>query len=105
MAVKVLLTRKFKPDKINMANKLLMELRSMATLRKGYISGQTLVAADDPNKVVVISTWSSRQRWNDWHEDQKRTEFSQQMNEFLEAPEEIEVFLVGEKMAEWVDMA
>ncbi len=105
MAVKVLLTRKFKPDKMNMANKLLMELRSMATLRKGYVSGQTLVAADDPYKVVVISTWSSRQRWNDWYGDPKRVEFSQKMNEFLEGPEEIEVFLVGEKMAEWVDMA
>lgn len=105
MAVQVFITRKFKPDKMNMVNKLLMELRSMATLRKGYISGQTLVAADDPNKVVVISTWSSRQRWDDWHNDLKRVEFSKQMTEFLERPETSEVYLVGEKMAEWVDMA
>ena len=105
MAVKVLLTRKFKPETINLANKLLMELRSMATLRRGYVSGQTLVAADNPNKVVVISTWSSRQRWNDWYGDPKRAEFSKKLSTYLEGPEEIEVFLVGEKAAEWVDMA
>jgi heme-degrading monooxygenase HmoA len=105
MAVRVLLTRKFKPEKMNMANRLLMELRSMATLRKGYISGQTLVSADDPSKVVVISTWSSRQRWNEWEKDPKRLAFQTKLAEFLEGPEKAEVFLAGEKMAEWVDMA
>jgi quinol monooxygenase YgiN len=105
MAVQVFITRKFKQDKMSQANKLLMELRSMATLRKGYISGQTLVAADDPHKVVVISTWSSRQRWDDWQKDPKRVDFSQKMSDFLESPERSEVYLVGEKMAEWVDMA
>jgi heme oxygenase (mycobilin-producing) len=105
MAVQVFITRKFKADKVGQANRLLMELRSMATLRKGYMSGQTLVAADDPNKVIVISTWSSRQRWEDWYQDPNRVDFSKKLGAFLETPETSEVYLVGEKMAEWVDMA
>ena len=105
MAVKVLITRKFKPDRIEEANAFLMKLRAEATLCKGYVSGQTLVSADEPNKVVVISTWNSRKRWEAWVKDSKRKEYHDRMNEMLEAPEHVEVFFVGERTPEWVDMA
>ena len=95
MAVKVLITRKFKQDKIDEAYQLLMELRSLATLKKGYISGQTLISADNPNKLVVVSTWSGRKSWDEWQADEKRKEHSKKMEKLLEAPEEIEVFLAG----------
>ena len=95
MAVKVLITRKFKQDKIDEAYQLLMELRSLATLKRGYISGQTLISADNPNKLVVVSTWSGRKSWDEWQADKKRKEHSQKMEKLLEAPEEIEVFLAG----------
>jgi heme-degrading monooxygenase HmoA len=100
MAVKVLITREFKADKINDANQLLMELRSKATLSPGYVSGQTLISEENPNKVVVVSTWASRKRWQDWKAQEKRKEFSAKLGECLVRPEEVEVFLVGEKSAE-----
>ena len=95
MAVKVLITRKFKQDRLHEAYQLLMELRSLATLKKGYISGQTLISADNPNKLVVVSTWSGRKSWDAWQADEKRKEHSRKMDELLEAPEEIEVFFAG----------
>jgi heme oxygenase (mycobilin-producing) len=105
MAIKVLITRKFKKDTIREAYRLLMQLRAMVTVLPGYLSGQTLISADDPNKLLVISTWTSRKRWDDWLATEKRKEFSKKIAELLESPEESEVFLVGEKEPEWVDMA
>jgi heme-degrading monooxygenase HmoA len=105
MAVKVLITRQFQDDKIKEAFKLLMELRSLATLQIGYVSGQTLISADDPNKLVVISTWISRNRWEKWQANRKRKDASKKMQSLLKSPEDVEVFLVGEKIPEWVDMA
>lgn len=95
MAVKVLITRQFKQDRIDEAYQLLMELRSLATLKRGYISGQTLISVDNPNKLVVISTWAGRKSWDAWQEDEKRKEHSKRMEQLLDAPEEIEVFLAG----------
>jgi quinol monooxygenase YgiN len=106
MAVKVLITREFKKDKFDQAYKLLMELRSMATLRNGYLSGETIISADNPNKLVVISTWVSQKRWDDWNSNQKRKDFVKKLeDEYLQAPEHAEVYLVGERIPEWVDMA
>jgi len=105
MAIKVLITRRFKDDKIKEAFKLLMELRSLATLQTGYVSGQTLISADDPNKLVVISTWISRNRWEEWQANVKRHDAMKKMQSLLKSPENVEVFLAGEKIPEWVDMA
>ncbi len=105
MAVKVLITRRFKPNNLKQASRFLMELRSLATLQKGYMSGQTLVSAGNPNKLTVVSTWVSQKRWEEWQRSSERREFSKKIEPLLESAEETEVFLIGEKSPEWVDMA
>ena len=105
MAIKVLITRSFRPDNLKQASRLLMELRSLATLQKGYMSGETLVSANNPNKLTVLSTWISQKRWEEWQQSSQRKKFSQKIETLLESPEKTEVFLVGEKSPEWVDMA
>jgi len=95
MAVKVLISREFKKVKVDEAYTLLMELRSVVTLRPGYISGQTLVNADYPNKIVVVGTWSSRKQWEEWQQGEERKKFSNKVAGLLESPEQIEVFLTG----------
>lgn len=95
MAVKVLITRKFKPDKVDQAQKLLMEARSKATLQPGYISGQTLMCADDPHKLVVVSTWANRKGWDAWQSSDERAAMTKKMEELLEGPEEWEVYYAG----------
>jgi len=100
MAVKVLITREFKAGKANEALRLLMELRSKVTLRPGYISGQTLIGADTPNRLVVVSTWSDRKKWEKWYADPERKEFSKKMEDLLQAAENVEVFYPGERSAD-----
>ena len=95
MAVKVLITRHFKEDKINEAHALLRQLRSLATMQPGYISGQTLVSTGKPNKLVVVSTWAGPSAWKQWEENEKRLGFSKNLGEYLEEPEVTEVFLAG----------
>ena len=95
MAVKVLITRKFKPDKVEQAQKLLMEARSKATLHAGYISGQTLVGVDDPHKLIVVSTWVNRKGWDDWQSSEERKAMTKKMEEVLVGPEQCEIFFAG----------
>jgi heme oxygenase (mycobilin-producing) len=105
MAIKVVISREFKPDTIKDAYQYLMELRSLATLQMGYVSGETMISADTPNKLVVISSWTTRNRWDEWCKNPKRRECASKMDALLQSPETTEVFLVGDKIPEWVDMA
>jgi antibiotic biosynthesis monooxygenase (ABM) superfamily enzyme len=105
MAVRVLITRRFKKDCVKHGFKLLNELRGYVTIQPGYISGETLIASEDPDKLLVISTWSGRKKWLDWLDNSKRAEYSEKMRALLDGPEQVEVFLSGEKMPEWVHMA
>ncbi len=100
MAIKVLVSRQFKQDRLNEAHNLLKEMRSVATLRPGYISGQTLASADNPNKLLVVSTWTGPKRWDAWYKDEKRKAFSKRLGELLVSPEQIEVFIAGHEAAE-----
>ncbi len=95
MAIKVMISRQFKQDRINEAHDLLKQMRSVVTLRPGYISGQTLVSAENPSKLAVVSTWTGQKRWEDWLKDEKRKEFSKRIGELLVSPEQIEVFFAG----------
>ena len=97
MAIKVLISRQFKRDRTNEAHNLLREMRSVATLRPGYISGQTLVGVENANKLVVVSTWSGPKRWEEWLKDEKRKEFSKRIEELLVSPEQVEVFFAGQE--------
>jgi heme-degrading monooxygenase HmoA len=105
MPVRVLITRNFRKGNLFEPNRLLMELRSLAALQKGYISRETLINADSPGEVLVISSWDSRHDWEAWRENPKRKQLAAELEKFLESPEQVEYYLVGKKLAEWVDMA
>jgi heme oxygenase (mycobilin-producing) len=68
MPVRIIIDRKVKKGKEPDFSKLLRELRSEAVPSKGYISGETLRALDDPHNYIVISTWRNI---NDWKECEK----------------------------------
>jgi quinol monooxygenase YgiN len=57
MVTKVLIKRRFKKDKTKEIVALLNKFRTTAMDCAGYISGETLISNDDPQKMVVISTW------------------------------------------------
>lgn len=104
MAISVLITRRFKEDHFQKAYKPLMELRAVVTLRRGYVSGETLVAAEDKRKVLVVSHWSSRERWEEWRVDPRRQEFIGRLEELLESPEQVEIFLTAADLPVWAEI-
>ena len=72
MAVRIIIDRKVKKGKVSDLSKLLRELRTKAMPSKGYISGETLRALDDPYNYIVITTWQSVEDWEKWRKNRER---------------------------------
>ena len=93
MAVKVLIKRKvpkaFDEPKFN---KLIRQLRALAVIQRGYISGETLRRIDHPQDYLVISTWQSIDAWDTWWMSQKRAEAQEQIDAMLVVPTEYEMY-------------
>ncbi len=56
MSIRVIIERRTIPGYELQLNELLTKLRSLAVQAKGYVSGETLRAVDDPTSYIVIST-------------------------------------------------
>jgi heme oxygenase (mycobilin-producing) len=93
MAVKILIKRKipkgFQDPKFN---KLIRQLRALATVYQGYISGETLKRIDDPQEYMVISTWQNKDAWNAWRTGRERAEIQEQIDALLGTPTEYEMY-------------
>jgi heme oxygenase (mycobilin-producing) len=72
MVVKVILLRRVPAEVAEELKPMLMELRALALAQPGYISGETLMNADDPEEYLVISTWADIQYWNTWLNNPER---------------------------------
>lgn len=94
MPVTVLIDRTFKREGIQKAYEVIVKLRSLATLEPGYISGQTLVSVDDPNRLLVMGTWATVQQWEDWRDSELRSEQSAKLNSLSTSPEKVDVLMV-----------
>jgi heme oxygenase (mycobilin-producing) len=66
MVVKVILLRRVPAEVADELKPMLMELRALALAQPGYISGETLMNADDPEEYLVISTWADIVYWQKW---------------------------------------
>lgn len=93
MAVKILIKRKipngFKDPKFN---KLIRQLRALATVHQGYISGETLKRMGDPQEYLVISTWKNKEAWDAWRTGRERAEIQEQIDALLGTPTEYEMY-------------
>lgn len=92
MAVRILIEREIEPGQEVKLLQFLMHLRSEAMHAKGYISGETLRALNDPNKFLVISTWNSFEDWKAWEKSPDRERFQEAMKPFLRSPERATAF-------------
>lgn len=95
MAVKVLIKRRFKEGKAKEVITLLNELRSEAMAQTGYITGESLISIDDPQKVLVIGTWQSMEDWLKWKENPNRRGNESRLEPYLEEPADYEAFVFG----------
>lgn len=93
MAVRVLIEREIEPGHELKLHQLLMQLRARAMRTKGYISGETLRALDNPNSFLVISTWNSIEDWKAWENSPDRKKFQNEVNTFLRYPEKTTVYV------------
>ncbi|MEW5723536.1 MAG: antibiotic biosynthesis monooxygenase [Thermodesulfobacteriota bacterium] len=95
MAVKVLITRRFKQGKGMELLGRLNKLRGQAMNQPGYITGETIVGLDDPQKLLVIGTWQSGEHWKKWKEDPSRVSQETNLEDLLAEPTRYEVFSFG----------
>ena len=92
MAVKVILHRRVPFEKESQVRPLLLELRTLAMAQPGYVSGETLMNVDDPEEVLVISTWTSIEKWNAWLNNPRRAAVQDRVDALLERSTYYQVF-------------
>jgi heme-degrading monooxygenase HmoA len=83
MVIKVILLRRVPVDKAAEVKPMLMEMRALALAQPGYVSGETLMNADDPEEYLVISTWTSMEHWNAWLQNPERRMVQKQIDSLL----------------------
>ena len=93
MAVKILIKRKI-PEGFNAPklNKLVRQLRALATIHQGYISGETLKRIDNPEDYLVISTWQDTNSWDAWRTSRERKEIQEQIDALLGTSTQYEMY-------------
>lgn len=83
MGVKVILLRRVPVEKESFLRPLLLKLRSLAMTQPGYVSGETLMNADDPEEFLVISSWRSVEDWNNWLGSEQRAGLQKEVDDLL----------------------
>ena len=83
MTVRVLIEREVEPGREAGLRHLMTQARSKALKAKGYISGETLRAVDNPNKFLVLSNWNSVEDWKAWESDPERAKLQMEMAPLL----------------------
>jgi len=61
----------------------------------GYISGETLLEHNDPQHMLVITTWENIESWHRWIRSSKRKEFDAMMEIYQDGPTEYKEYLLG----------
>jgi len=95
MLVKIFIKRRFRKGYVNEIRALLRDFRSGAMNRPGYISGETLVAHDDPQDVLVIGTWQDMESWLAWKNKDERKKFESLLAMYQEGPTTYESYVLG----------
>jgi len=80
MLVTVIIKREIADGKEKQFYHHLKWLRTNAMNQEGYISGETLICAENTSKVVVISKWQSLDNWKDWKNNGVRSEIDNSLN-------------------------
>jgi len=95
MQAKILIKRKFIKGKKAEIIALLKELRSRALQQPGYISGETLSSADQPQILMVIGTWQNMESWHNWKSNDTRNTLEQMLATYQEGSTEYQEFVLG----------
>jgi heme-degrading monooxygenase HmoA len=92
MTVRVIIERQVEPGQEARLRLLMTQARTKAIKAKGYISGETLRALDDPNKFLVLSNWNSAEDWKAWAKDPERAKLQKELELLLVGKEKCAVY-------------
>ncbi len=95
MSVKILIRRKFKIEALKNASTMLIKARTNAMGNQGYISTETLVNYDDPQSVIILSMWQSKDDWDRYRDSDTRKEHEDKYADMFEGSTEYEILRVG----------
>ena len=95
MAIRVFIRYETIPGNESSLYQLLMENRRRLLGIKGYISGETLQALDNPSSFLVISTWNSLEEWHAWVSSTGRKEIQTKIKPLLRIPPVHHAYLCG----------
>jgi len=90
--IRVLIERKCQPGKEKQLRELLQELRMAALRQLGYITGETLRAANDPSLFLVISTWTTADSWKVWQNARQRASVEEMIEPLIIGDRSVRVF-------------
>ena len=92
MTARVLIKRRVAKNKEGELLPLILELRTLATLQPGYMSGETLRNAKNPEEYLVISTWRSIDDWRAWEASNERAQIQGKIDSLLGTKTEFEIY-------------
>lgn len=93
MAIEVMIRRKFSQGRqARELMPLILQLRALATVQPGYISGRTLVEASNTGELLVISTWESLEAWEAWSASPSRAEAERKIEAIAGQKAEIRIY-------------
>ena len=95
MLTKVLIKRRFRKENEREILHLLNQLRAKAMGMAGYVSGITMISAEDPQTMLVIGTWEKLDHWLQWKDSAERKQFEAMLEVYQDQPAEYEVYFVG----------
>jgi quinol monooxygenase YgiN len=90
--IKVHIKRKVPPEKMDALRALINELRSLTMGQPGYIAGETLQRVDQPGESLVVSKWQSAKYWQQWQQNEARSEIQAKIDELLGEETQYEIY-------------
>src|SRR5438093_73718 len=97
MAIAITVERTIMPEAHEEVTAILRELLAIAVRQPGYISGEMIVDATNPDVFLTISRWTSVTAWAKWENNPERVKPLERMNSLLLKKPIIRIWLVGEK--------
>lgn len=90
--IRVLIERHIADELNEHYEKAARETLQLAMQAHGFISGEALRNADDPNHRLVIATYRTLQDWQRWARSSERLEMMSTINPMLETEEKVTVY-------------
>ena len=95
MAVKILIKRKFKDGNMQAASRFLINTRTGAMKRPGYISSENLRSLEDSDIVAVVSMWETIEAWEAWKNSDERKAYVEEFRDYYVGEAQYEHYALG----------